>query len=421
MKRNVRVASAPGFTKRLLRDTLLPLSLRRTKCFREVEPMAPPLDGLRVISMAEQYPGPYCTLLLADMGADVVLVERPRVGDPSRGPGGMSDFFAALNRNKRSVAVDLKTAAGREICRRLIAGADVFIEGFRPGTMDRLGLGYSALRELNPRVVYCSLSGFGQNGPYRLRPAHDISFQGIAGLLANLIDKGSFADRPGVAIGDLSSGMFAALGILAALWARERTGRGQYVDVSMADGLVSWMTTALTSVINGGRPLDLSAGAGYGVYKTADGKYLTLSIALEPHFWRNLWQTVGRPDLAEISFLDRLKRNQELQAVIEEILLTKTRDEWVEMLAAADVPSAPVLSLEEVARDPQVQARGMIVEWEAPDGRKIGMVNHPIQFSDTPASIRRAAPELGEHTEEVLREAGYGSEDMARLREAGAV
>jgi len=383
--------------------------------------MASPLDGLRVISMAEQYPGPYCTLLLADMGADVVLVERPGTGDPSRGPGGMSDFFAALNRNKRSIAVDLKAQEGREACRRLIAKADVFLEGFRPGTMERLGLGYDALKEANPRLVYCSLSGFGQSGPYRLRPAHDISFQGIAGLLANLIDRGSFADRPGAAIGDLSSGMFAAIGILAALYARERTGRGQYVDVAMADGLVSWMTAALTPVINGSRAFDLSGGAGYGVYKAADGKYLTLSVALEPHFWRNLWRTVGRPDLAEISFIDRLQRNQELESILQEAFLTKPRDEWVEMLAAGDVPSAPVLSLEEVARDPQLRERGMIVEWEAPDGRKIGMVNHPLQFSETPASIRRPAPALGEHTDEVLREAGYGDDEVARLRKAGAI
>jgi len=383
--------------------------------------MASPLDGLHIISMAEQYPGPYCTLLLADMGADVVLVERPRVGDPSRGPGGMSDFFAALNRNKRSVAIDLKTEEGREAVKRLVAKADVFLEGFRPGTMERLGLGYETLRELNPRLVYCSLSGFGQSGPYRLRPAHDISFQGIAGLLANLIDRGSFADRPGVAIGDLSSGMFAAIGILAALYARERSGSGQYVDVAMADGLVSWMTAALTPVINGKPAFNLGDGAGYGVYKAADGKFLTLSVATEPHFWRNLWQTVGRPDLAEISFVDRLKRNQELDGILREVFLTQSRDEWVELLAAGDVPSGPVFSLEEVARDPQLRERGMIVEWEAPDGRKIGMVNHPLQFSETPAGIRRPAPALGEHTEELLREAGCGDEELARLREKGAV
>jgi crotonobetainyl-CoA:carnitine CoA-transferase CaiB-like acyl-CoA transferase len=379
-----------------------------------------PLDGVRIISMAEQYPGPYCTLLLADMGADVILVERPGGGDSSRGPTGMSDFFASLNRNKRSITVNLKTEQGREICERLIRGADVFMEGFRPGTLERLGLGYETVKAINPAIVYCSISGFGQNGPYRDRPAHDLSFQGIAGLLANLIDNGNFADRPSVAIGDLSSGMFAALGIMAALWARQQTGRGQFVDVSMTDGLVSWMTTSLAMQLKTGSTIPLG-GAGFGVYKTGDGKYLTLSVAMEPHFWRNLWEAVGRPELGKISFIERFQRNQELEAILKEIFLTKGRDEWVEILSAGDVPSGPVLTLEEVAEHPQIKARQMVVDWEAPDGRKEKLVNHPIRFSETPASIRGPAPALGEHTEEVLREVGCDSAEIAQLREAGAI
>ncbi len=382
--------------------------------------MPSPLDGVRIISMAEQYPGPYCTLLLADMGADVILVERPGSGDSSRGPTGMSDFFASLNRNKRSITVNLKTEQGREICERLIRGADVFMEGFRPGTLERLGLGYEAVQKINPAIVYCSISGFGQNGPYRDRPAHDLSFQGIAGLLANLIDNGNFADRPSVAIGDLSSGMFAALGIMAALWARQQTGRGQFVDVSMTDGLVSWMTTSLAMQLKTGSTIPLG-GAGFGVYKTGDGKYLTLSVAMEPHFWRNLWEAVGRPELGKLSFIERFQRNQELEAILKEVFLSKGRDEWVEILSAGDVPSGPVLTLEEVAEHPQIKARQMVVDWEAPDGHKEKLVNHPIRFSDTPASIRGPAPALGEHTEEVLREAGCDSGDIARFREAGAI
>jgi crotonobetainyl-CoA:carnitine CoA-transferase CaiB-like acyl-CoA transferase len=205
------------------------------------------------------------------MGATVVLAERPGVGDSSRGPAGMSDFFSALNRNKRSVTINLKSERGQDVCQRLLAEADVFVEGFRPGTMDRLGAGYQAISALNPGIIYCSISGFGQNGPYRDRPAHDLSFQGIAGLLSNLIDKGSFENRPAVAIGDLSSGMFAAIGILGALVARQQTGRGQYIDVSMADGLVSWMTAGLTMQLRSGHAFDMSGGAGFGVYKTSDG------------------------------------------------------------------------------------------------------------------------------------------------------
>jgi crotonobetainyl-CoA:carnitine CoA-transferase CaiB-like acyl-CoA transferase len=354
------------------------------------------------------------------MGADVILVERPGAGDPSRGPGGMSDFFAALNRNKRSISINLKAEQGREACRRLIAKADVFLEGFRPGTMERLGLGYDALKDANQRLIYCSLSGFGQTGPYRLRPAHDVSFQGIAGLLANLIDRGSFSDRPSVAIGDLSSHAFAPSAYLGAL--RPRTDRSRPVRRRRHgrwSGLL--MTAALTPVVNGNRGFEFSGGAGYGVYKAADGKYLTLSVALEPHFWQNLWRTVGRPDVAGVSFVERLQRNDEIEGILKEVFLTKSRDEWVALLAAGDVPSGPVLSLEEVAQDPQLRERGMIVEWEAPDGRKLGMVNHPVQFSETPARIRRPAPSLGENTDEVLREAGFDATDVARLREAGAI
>jgi crotonobetainyl-CoA:carnitine CoA-transferase CaiB-like acyl-CoA transferase len=382
--------------------------------------MSAPLEGTRVVSMAEQYPGPYCTLLLADMGADVVLAERPSSGDPSRGPTGMSDFFASLNRNKRSIAINLKSEEGREVCRRLVAWADVFVEGFRPGTMDRLGMGYEAMSKVNPRLVYCSISGFGQNGPYRDRPAHDLSFQGMAGLLANLIPHGNFADRPAVAIGDLSSGMFAALGILSALIARDRTGRGQYVDVSMLDGLISWMGTAIDMTLKTGHGMAMG-GAGFGVYKTSDGKYISLSVALEPHFWRNLWQAVGRPELGALSFIERFRRNKELDDILREIFLTKTRDDWVEVLAAGDVPSGPVLSLEEVAVDPQVQAREMVVDWRSPEGKMEKTVNHPIRFSETPAGFRLPAPKLGEHAEEILLDIGYGKEDFGRLRGAGAV
>ena len=383
--------------------------------------MTGPLEGIRIISMAEQYPGPYCTLLLADMGADVILVERPQGGDPARGPAGISDFFAALARNKRSVTVDLKKEAGREVVRRLAADADAFVEGFRPGVARRLGVGYEDLRRVNPRLVYASISGFGQTGPYRDRPAHDLSYQAMAGLLYNLIPGGNFEGRPAVAIGDLSSGMFSALAIVAALTARQRTGQGQYIDVSMTDGLLSWMTTALASQLNrGGWGDPIGGEPAYGVFRCADGRFLTLSIAFEDHFWRNLCGALGRPDLAGLGGLERRRRRQELAGIIQDIIATRPRDEWVDLLVRADVACGPVSTLEEVAADPHFRERGMFLEWEGP-GEHRWLVNHPLKFSETPASVRRPAPRLGEHTEEVLTEIGYSRQEVARLREEGAV
>jgi crotonobetainyl-CoA:carnitine CoA-transferase CaiB-like acyl-CoA transferase len=384
--------------------------------------VSPPLEGIRVVSMAEQYPGPYCTLLLADMGADVITVERPGVGDPSRGPGGMSDFFAALNRNKRSVTANLRSEGGRQVVHRLIEAADVFVEGFRPGVCDRLGVGYQALRELNPRLVYASLSGFGQSGPYRERPAHDLSYQAMAGLLAGLIPSGCFDNLPAVAIGDLSSGMFTALGILAALLARQRTGRGQYLDVSMTDGLLSWMTVALSGQMWRGSGAEVvPIGPAYGVYQCADGKYVSLSIVLEDHFWRNLCGAIGREDLAALNVLERWQRREDLAEVLAEAMRTRPRDEWVEALAQADVASGPVYDLSEVLEDPQFRERGMFVDFEGRGGQTTRLVNHPLRFSETPAEIRRLAPTLSEHTEEVLSELGYSADEIAALHQAGAI
>jgi crotonobetainyl-CoA:carnitine CoA-transferase CaiB-like acyl-CoA transferase len=380
-----------------------------------------PLHGIRVISMAEQYPGPYCTMLLADMGADVILVERPGRGDPARGPTGMSDHFAALSRNKRSIAVDAKQEAGREVVCRLARAADVLVEGFRPGVMERLGLGYAALQEVNPGLIYCSITGYGQDGPYRSRPGHDLSYQALAGLLASLIPTGRFDGRPGVAIGDLSSAMFAALGIVAALVARAQTGRGQYIDVSMTDGLVSWMGTALTAALNHPEA-HRGAGAGepaYGVFRCADGRFLTLSIAHEDHFWRNLCAVLDRPDLAALPSGERRQRRAELREWLQSALLARARDEWVEILVAADVPAGPVLSLPEVVNDAQLTGRGLFGRFDDRSG--MGHVGHPIRFSETPAAVRTPPPALGADTDQVLTAIGYSAGEIAALRKQAIV
>jgi crotonobetainyl-CoA:carnitine CoA-transferase CaiB-like acyl-CoA transferase len=327
------------------------------------------LKGIKVLSMAERYPGPYSTLLLAELGADVILLERPSTGDPSRL---FADHFNALNRNKRSIAVDLRVERGREICYELTEHSDVFTEGFRPGVVKCLGVDRESIGKVNPRIIYCSISGHGQDGPYRDWPAHDLTYQAMAGLLAHLIPSGSFPAGSGVAIGDLSSGMFATIGVLAAPIARERLGPGQYVDVSMWAGLLSWMTVPLATFLRRGSlpPSETRGDPAYGVFATKDGKYLTLSIAHEDYFWRNLCHAIGRDNLADLSRESRHERREELRATLDEVLSHKPRDEWVKLLIAADIPCGPVLTLEEVVVDPQVVHRGMITEVTSDKGGK---------------------------------------------------
>ncbi|TXL73259.1 CoA transferase [Vineibacter terrae] len=357
------------------------------------------LDGIRIVSLAEQYPGPYATLLLADMGADVILVERPGGGDPARQ---FPAFHAALNRNKRSVALDLKTEAGRQALRDLVGGADVLMEGFRPGTMERLGFGYDAMAALNPRLVYVSISGFGQTGPYRDRPAHDISYQAVAGFLFRHAETGSTANPGEVAVGDLSSGMFAALGTLAALFERTRTGRGKHVDVSMTDGLVSWMSVMIGPALNGVPIADIGAEPAYGLFRCADGKLLSLSIAHEDWFWRPFCSLIGMDDAAALTRGERVAQTQALTRRIADIMATRDRDAWGAALDAAGIPWGPVNGLAEAADDPHFRARGLFRRVDGSDGGTRWHVAQPLVFSGERPGPQRDAPRLGEHTEEIL-------------------
>ncbi|MAA75483.1 MAG: CoA transferase [Salinisphaeraceae bacterium] len=354
--------------------------------------MSKPLEGLRILSLAEQYPGPYATLLLADLGADVILVERPSGGDPARG---FPEFFAALNRNKRSICLDLKSDAGRDSLCRLACDADVLLEGYRPGVMRRLGLDYESLAANNPRLVYVSITGFGQDGPYRDRPAHDLSYQAMAGLLFRQ------ADSPGVVpdltIGDLSSAMFATVAVLAALQQRQRTGRGTYVDVSMTDGLVSWMGTQLGAVLNDGPLFEPDREPAYGVYRCSDDRCLSLSIAHEDGFWTRLCEVLELPDIAALKHAERITRTAELREQLAACLARRPRAHWAKILDEQDIPWGAVNSLSEVTGDKHFRARGLFTEL---DGRHF--VNQPLKFAGMSASINRPSPGLGEHTAEVL-------------------
>jgi crotonobetainyl-CoA:carnitine CoA-transferase CaiB-like acyl-CoA transferase len=356
------------------------------------------LEGLRILTLAEQYPGPYATLLLADLGADVVIVERPEGGDPAR----MSPIFhAALNRNKRSITLDLKADADKASLVDLIRTADVFMEGYRPGTMERLGFGYSDVSSINSRIIYASISGFGQGGPYRDRPAHDLSYQAIAGLLAPQTLNGSSGSPTGLAIGDLSSGMFAVIGILSALLQRARTNRGQHVDVSITDGLVSWMSTQLCSIMNGGQNLSPVSEPAYGLFKTSDSKLLSLSIAYEDRFWAALCVTLGIESVAALTRAERVADHQFLRDRIAGVIATDTRANWGRRFDEARVPWGPAHTLEEVAGDEHFAARDIFVSLQTPQGER-RYVAQPVVFDGIRPKPTRDAPCLGEHNSELL-------------------
>jgi crotonobetainyl-CoA:carnitine CoA-transferase CaiB-like acyl-CoA transferase len=379
--------------------------------------MTYPLEGIRILDSAHQYPGPYCSMLLGDLGAEVIKVEKPPVGDPARRQKG---FFRSINRSKKSITLNLKNPAAREILYRLAKDADVFTEGFRPGVVKRLGIDYGKLREINPRLIYCSISGYGQDGPYRDLPGHDLNYMAMAGMLNGFRDAhGSFI-QPGVAIGDLSSGMFAAIGILSALLAREKTGKGQLVDVSMFDGLLSWMSTKF-GVFHETGNAERVYDAGYGIFKAGDGTFFTLGIAHENWFWDRLCSATGLDEYRGLEAAERRSRRRELVEALQTVFLNKTRDEWIRILVEADVPVARIQSPDEAIKDPHVIFREMIQDVALSSGETSTQTGFPIKLSQTPATIQGPPPVLGEHTDEILRRAGYSDKEIEGFRGDGAI
>lgn len=360
-------------------------------------------DGVTVLSLAEQFPGPYATLLMADLGADVILVERPGTGDPARA---FPPFFRSLARNKRSVCIDLKSQTGREAFLGLVEKADVVLEGYRPGTMGKLGLGYDTLKSVNDRLIYASIAGFGQTGPARLRPAHDLSYQGMAGMLT--LDEGKPPVVPAIAYGDLSSGTFAAFAVAAALFARERTGRGTAIDVSMTDGLVSWMTPYLVPRMAGETSFEIFDEPAYGVFDCADGRQLTLSIAHEDHFWAALCNVLDLGENAAVRAPERRERSAELNHAIATAIAGQDRDHWSAVFDANGIAWSPLHDLDGVVSEPQFVERGLFRDIATPDGRIERHIAQPIRFSAWKTAIRRHAPALGEHTGEILAAAQDG-------------
>jgi alpha-methylacyl-CoA racemase len=392
------------------------------------------LAGLRVLDLTRLLPGGFCTLLLADLGADVVKVEDTGAGDYVRwapplyegaDPSAASALFLALNRGKRSVRLDLKAPAGRDVLLRLARDADVLVESFRPGVLDRLGAGWERLQAENPRLVYCAITGYGQDGPYRDRAGHDINYLALNGLLGLTGDPDGPPVQAAGQIADLGGGaLMAAVGILAALRERERSGEGQLVDVSMTDGALSWLAmVAARMFADGAVPrrgtLELAGGLiCYRPYRCADG-WVTLG-ALEPKFWRAWCAGVGREDLTERQF-DAV--GSATHAEVEAVFASRTREQWAAFNDEHDCCLEPVLGLDEALDSELVRARGMVAELEQPGVESpVRLLGVPIRLSRTPGAPARApGPALGEHTAAVLAEAGYPPDEIDALIEAGAV
>jgi crotonobetainyl-CoA:carnitine CoA-transferase CaiB-like acyl-CoA transferase len=370
------------------------------------------LAGLRVLDLTRLLPGPFCTMLLADLGADVIKIEEPGGGDPARHyaplQGDTGSLFLLVNRNKRSVTLDLKTDEGRQLLLRLVERADVLVESFRPGVMDRLGLGYDVLSARNPRLIYATLSGFGQSGPYRDRPGHDLNYLALAGVLGYNVDRQGQPVPPGVQVADLGGGTFGAVAILAAVLARQQTGRGQAVDVSLFGSAIAWLPTLVASLFSQGQSAapgepPLAGGlAQYDVYATADGRSVTLG-ALEPKFLLNFLACVGRLELARLAAGGVAERDL-LRAELRAIFAARTLAEWTAALAEVDTCFAPVNTLEETLCDPQVAALELFTAVAHPRLGALPQIAPPFRFSETPAAVRRPPPELGEHNAEILGE-----------------
>jgi len=378
------------------------------------------LDGLRVLELTQVMAGPFCGQVLGDMGADVVKIEPPE-GDSTRQALGTAAFLA-VNRNKRSVALDLKAEAHQSVLHRLARDADVVLENYRPGVAARLGAGWETLSALNPRLVYASVSGFGQTGPYAQRPGYDLIAQGLSGVMSVTGEPDGDPVKCGIPIGDLSAGLFCAVAILSAVHARERTGRGQRIDTSLFEGALAlsiWETAELWGTGRVPQPLGSAhrLTAPYQALRTRDG-HVTVG-ANNQKLWQKLCEAIGRPELVDDPRFagndDRMANRRELVRELESGLAARSTDEWVAALVDAGVPCGPIHDYRQVFEDPHTQAREMEVRLQHPEEGEIRALGIPVKLSDTPGAIRRPAPLLGEHTAEVLREAGLTDEEIAAL------
>lgn len=392
-----------------------------------------PLENVTVLDLSRALAGPYCTLMLADMGADVIKIEQPGRGDDTRGWGppfikGESAYFLSVNRNKKSITLNLKESEGKEIFYKLATDSDVIVENFRPGTTEKLSIDYNNIRERNKNIIYCSISGFGQDGPYRHRPGYDLILQGMGGLMTMTGEQEGGPVKVGVAITDIAAGMFGAYGIVLALLSREKTGKGQYVDISMLDCQISWLTYQAGAFFATGKsPQRLGSAhptiVPYQAFKTQTG-YINIAVGSEK-LWKSFCEAIDHKSLAEnpeyATNKDRVQNREILISLLQTIFSQKSTEEWLQILDDHGVPAGPIYTFHQIFSDPQVLHRDMLVKMNHPTAGTIKQTGIQVKLSETPGAIEQPPPLLSQHTYDILSSLGYSSQHIETLKENGII
>lgn len=395
--------------------------------------MAGPLEGVKVLELSRTLAGPFCSMQLADMGADVLKVEQPGLGDETRSYippeiDGISTYFMSLNKNKKAITLNLKTEEGQKIVKELVKETDVLVENFRNGTMEKFGLSYDTLKEINPKLVYCAVSGFGRTGPMKDEPAYDLLMQGFGGLMSVTGEAEQAPVKVGFSIVDLATGLYAALGVMMALFSRQTTGKGQYVEASLLDTVVSLSNYLGQGVLANGEAPGRHGSAHptlvpYQAFETKDG-YAIIAVPND-RLWRKMCDALGLPELKDhpkyAVNVNRVEHREELVQLLTDFTKQRNSAEIIQKLKEAGVPSGPINNLADLLAHPQVEARNLIQEVEHPTIGMLKMLGIPVKLSETPGTVRKAPPLLGENTEEVLQKQGYSKEDIAKLKEQGVI